>query len=135
MLPSQARSQAFDFSLIPRPIFLAYMLTITKRQKNRRLDGWTDVREKIGLVSTAGVVVRMRLPLPRIWVTEYLSKICCYIYLLYTSTFNCVSWLLDICMMFCEAIVYAQSCIRCEELQLKPKREEALAHLFNGKDV
>ena len=99
------------------------------------MDGRMYEKKKRLGIYCRGSSAHVCLPLPRIWVTEYLSKICCYIYLLYTSTFNCVSWLLDICMMFCEAIVYAQSCIRCEELQLKPKREEALAHLFNGKDV
>ena len=46
--------------------------------------------------------------------------------------FNCVSWLLDISMVLCEAIACAQSCIHREELQLKPKQEGVLAHIFNG---
>ena len=41
----------------------------------------------------------------------------------------------DISMVFCKAIAYAQSCIHQEELQLRPKQEETLLHLFNGKDV
>ena len=36
-------------------------------------------------------------------------------------------------MVFCEAIAYAQSCVHLEELKMKPKQEEALAHLFIGK--
>ena len=38
----------------------------------------------------------------------------------------------DISMVFCKAIAYAQSCIHQEELQLRPKQEETLLHLFNG---
>ena len=32
-------------------------------------------------------------------------------------------------------LAYALSCIRREDLKLKPKQEEALDHLYNGRDV
>ena len=38
-------------------------------------------------------------------------------------------------MVFCEAVAYALSCIRWEDLKLKPKQVEALDHLYNSRDV
>ena len=36
---------------------------------------------------------------------------------------------------FCEAVSYALRCINREQFQLKAKQEEALRHLYQGKDV
>ena len=36
---------------------------------------------------------------------------------------------------FREAVAYALSCVHQEDLILKPKQEEALIHLYDGRDV
>ena len=36
---------------------------------------------------------------------------------------------------FREAVAYALSCVHREDLILKPKQEEALIHLYDGRDV
>ena len=38
-------------------------------------------------------------------------------------------------MAFCAAVSYALSCVHRDDLRLKPKQEEALTHLYNGRDV
>ncbi len=37
--------------------------------------------------------------------------------------------------MFNEAVAYALSCVNLPDLKLKNKQEEALNHLFEGRDV
>ena len=36
---------------------------------------------------------------------------------------------------FYEAVAYALSCVGRQDLTLKPKQEEALIHLYDGRDV
>ena len=36
---------------------------------------------------------------------------------------------------FREAIAYVLSCVGRQDLTLKPKQEEALVHLYDGRDV
>ena len=95
--------------------------------------GRTDKRmRKIGLVSIAGVVVRMRQPLPRFWVIIYVYKLLGFssifsVYsriLIHVSAFKeAAPWLFNRCMAF---RTLTQSSL------LKLRQKENLMHLYKG---
>ena len=83
-------------------------------ERNKRTDGQMHVREnRPGIYSIAGVVVRMRQPLPRFWVIIYVCKLlgfssifsvysCILIHVsAFSSAFSeAAPWLLNRCLAF-----------------------------------
>ena len=121
------------------------------KETDRQTDECT---RKIGLVSIAGVVVRMRQPLPRFWVIVYVCKLLGFLCIF--SVYSCIlirvsafsvaaPWfILNCCMAFRaltegsllklrqEALMHLYNGVCCMLAVLKLRQEEALMHLYNS---